>query len=118
MGLEQTVTFASGSLPSYDAVSALLAEQGFPIQLRMIDGELAFPGEQPPENWRELRLGTPQGMVTLRRDGDRLSFVIWGNADRALTQARNALVWAFAALGDGQVLTESGEGPHEGVAGL
>src|SRR3712207_8342677 len=29
----------------------------------------SFPDEVPPEGWRELRVGTPQGMVTLRREG-------------------------------------------------
>src|SRR5438105_15918089 len=108
MGMEQTVTFAPGGFPTYDAVSALLTSQGFPLQLRMIDGELAFPDEKPSEGWRELRVGTPQGMITLRRAVDQLSFVTWGNADRALTQAWNALVWAFAHVGAGHVLTDRG----------
>ena len=108
MGMEQTVTFAPDRQPSYDAVSTLLATRGFPLQVRMIDGELAFPDEIPSESWRELRLGTPQGMITLRRAPDRITFVTWGNADRGLTQAWNALVWAFAHAGAGQVLTDRG----------
>jgi hypothetical protein len=71
MGMAQSVTFPAGSLPSWSAVQDLLASRGFPVQVRMIDGELAFPDEEPPENWRELRLGTPDGMiVTVRREGD------------------------------------------------
>jgi hypothetical protein len=89
-------------------VRDLLARRGFPAQVRMIDGELAFPDEEPAANWRELRLGTPQGMVTVRREGDRLVFVTWGNADAALTQAWNALAWAFAAAGGGQIVTPGG----------
>src|SRR5438067_12815516 len=108
MGMEQTVTFALGGLPTFEAVSSLLAARGFPLQLRMIDAELAFPDEKPSEGWRELRVGTPQGMITLRREADRLSLVTWGNADRGLTQAWNALVWACAHQGGGQVLTERG----------
>src|SRR6266404_958649 len=105
MGMEQTVTFVPDNLPTFEAVRTLLAARGFPLQLRMIDGELAFPDEKPSEGWRELRVGTPQGMITLRRDADRISFVTWGNADRALTQAWNALVWACAHAGGGQILT-------------
>src|SRR3954463_8440315 len=108
MGMEQVVTFAPGSLPSWEAVSALLSARSFPLQVRMIDGELAFPDEQPPEGWRELRLGTPQGMVTLRREPDRITFVTWGNADRPLLQAWNALVWAYAHAGPGHILTAAG----------
>ena len=108
MGMEQAVTFATGSLPSWDTIAALLAARGFPAQVRMIDGELAFPDEQPPEGWRELRLGTPQGMVTLRRGPDHITFVTWGNADRPLLQAWNALAWAYAHAGPGQVQTAGG----------
>jgi hypothetical protein len=106
--MEQTVLFPPGNLPTFDAIRSLLAARGFPLQLRMIDGELAFPDEQPSESWRELRVSTPQGMITLRRDADRIAFVTWGNADRSLTQAWNALVWACAHAGSGQILTEHG----------
>src|SRR5947209_20147004 len=107
MGMDQTVTFAA-AVPPWPAVRDLLARGGFPVELRMVDGELAFPDEEPPETWRELRLGTPHGMVTLRRDADRISFVVWGNAERALLQARNALMAAFAETGGGEVQTEAG----------
>jgi hypothetical protein len=106
--MEQQVTFAAGRPPSWEAVSRLLAERGFPAQVRMIDGELAFPDEALPEGWRELRLSTPQGMVTLRCEADGLGVVTWGNADAALRQAWNALAWACAAAGAGQVVTAAG----------
>jgi hypothetical protein len=106
--MEQTVAFEPGSAPSWSAVSELLARHGFPVQARMIDGQLAFPDEVPPPDWKELRLGTPQGIVTARRDGDTLTFVTWGNADAALRQAWNAATWAFASLGSGRVQTPQG----------
>jgi hypothetical protein len=66
----------------------------------MIDGELAFPDEEPPQNWRELRLGTADGMmVTVRREGDRVVLVVWGNSDASLIRAWNALACTFAELG-------------------
>jgi len=108
MGMEQTVLFASGSPPTYPSIRGLLAACDFPLQLRMIDGELAFPDEEPSEDWRELRVGTPGGMITLRRGTDRITLVTWGNADQALTQAWNALVWGCAQAGSGQVLTDRG----------
>jgi hypothetical protein len=75
----------------------------------MIDGELAFPDEEPPENWRELRLATPEGMVvTARRERDQLVLVVWGNADAGLVQAWNAITWAFAEAGNGQIQTGDG----------
>jgi hypothetical protein len=107
MGMEQTVTFA-GAVPAWAAVQKLLAACGLPVQMRMIDGQPAFPDEAPPEPWRELRLGTPAGMVTLRREPDRILLVTWGNAEGGLRQAWNALTWALAESGGGRVMTPSG----------
>lgn len=108
MGLDQTVTFPNASVPSWTTVSNLLGRRGFPIQVRMIDGELAFPDETPSESWWELRLGTPGGMVTIRREPHGLVFVTWDNAVADLLQAWNALAWAFAEAGAGQVMTPTG----------
>jgi hypothetical protein len=105
--MDQTVTFA-GEPPAWPAARDLLAARGLPVQTRMIDGELAFPDEEPPAEWRELRVGTPQGMVTLRREAGRIVCVTWGNADAALRQAWNALAWACAAAGGGRVETSDG----------
>jgi hypothetical protein len=75
----------------------------------MIDGELAFPDEEPPADWRELRLATADGLIiTVRREPDRLVLVAWGSADARLVQAWNALAWAFAEAGNGQIHTEDG----------
>ena len=109
MGIEQSVTFSAGSPPYWSPVRDLLASRGLPVQVRMIDGELAFPNEEPPGNWRELRLATPDGMiVTVRREGDRVVLVVWGNADARLVQAWNALTWAFAEAGNGDIHTADG----------
>jgi hypothetical protein len=108
MGMEQVVTFAGGSVPPWSAVQQLLASHTYPVQLRMIDGELAFPDEQPTEPWREVRVGLPGGMVTLRREPDRVVCVTWGNAQGELLQAWNALTWALAEAGGGRIESPSG----------
>jgi hypothetical protein len=105
--MDRTVSFA-GAVPTWAEVYDLLARRGFPVQTRMIDGQLSFPDEVPPENWRELRVGTPQGMVTVSREEHVVKFVTWGNADAALRQAWNAVTWAFAEAGSGIVQTETG----------
>jgi hypothetical protein len=69
----------------------------------MIDGQLTFPDEQPSDSWSELRLQTPHGMITLRREANRLVFVTWGNADTKLREELDALVSAFAEAGGGSV---------------
>ena len=107
MGMEQAVRF-DGAVPAWDAVRQLLAGRGYAVQMRMIDGELAFPDEAPPDSWRELRLGTPQGMVTVRRDKDRVVVVTWGNADAPMIQSWNALAWAYAEASGGRVLSAGG----------
>jgi hypothetical protein len=106
--MDQTVNFGDRDIPAWPAVRALLTSLGYPVQVRMIDGELAFPDEEPPETWRELRLGAAGGMVTLRRSGAGVTFVTWGNADPAQRQLWNGLTWAFAEAGGGVVQTEQG----------
>jgi hypothetical protein len=108
MGMGQRVTFPDGSAPAWEAVRSLLAGGGYPAVMRMIDGQLSFPDEAPPAEWRELRVGTPGGMVTLRREGDAVVCVTWGNAEGPLRQAWNALAWALAEAGGGRVDTPSG----------
>src|SRR5262249_52240782 len=99
MGLDRTVTFPGGNIPGWPAVRALLASRGFAVQMGMIDGELAFPDEEPAATWHELRLGTPHGVVTIRREDDRLHFIVWGNADAGLLRAQNTLADTFAEAG-------------------
>jgi hypothetical protein len=67
-----------------------------------------LPDTEPPAAWRELRMSLPGGMVSLRREGDGLAVVVWGNADDGLRQLWNALAWAFAKVGEGTIITESG----------
>lgn len=109
MGMDQKVIFTSDKTPTWTQFADLLAERKFPVQMRMIDAELAFPDEIPPETWRELRVGTPHGMITLRREPDSIALVIWGNADANMRQAWNVLTWAFARLTSGAIRTENGE---------
>ena len=97
-------------MPAWERVGALLTRAGFPVQVRMIDGQPAFPDEQPPASWAEPRVGTPRGMVTVRREPDRVRLLTWGNADAAMLQAWNAPAWVVAAAGDG--LLEAPEGPQ------
>src|SRR6516225_7147274 len=75
MGLEQTVVFSTHAVPGWRQVQDLLASRGFPLQIRMINDQLAFPDEMPEEPWRELRVATAADMVTLRRGPDRVTLV-------------------------------------------
>jgi hypothetical protein len=108
MGMDQRVQFTADRAPSWLALRDLLSRRGLAPQLRMIDGQLAFPDEEPPPDWQELRVGTAPGMVTLRREPDGLRLVIWGNADPPMRQAWNALTWAVATISDGMVECAAG----------
>jgi hypothetical protein len=108
MGMDRVVKFAETAAVDWPGVRDRLTAGGFPTQLVMIDGQLAFPDEEPTPDWTELRVKTPQGMVTLRREPGRVSCVTWGNADAALREAWNAVAWAVAAAG-GRVETDAGE---------
>lgn len=107
MGMDQTITFQQG-VPGWAEVMAELTRRGLPVQMRMIDGQLAFPDEMPEETWRELRIAVDAEMITLRREQDRIVCVIWGNADRELVRAWNAITWTLAHTGGGQILTPQG----------
>ena len=90
MGMD--VTIPQPDLPPWPRFQELAAAGGLPLQLRMIDGLPAFPDEEPPAEWQELRLGLPAGMVTLRREPEGLRVIVWGNADQALLNQRDKLV--------------------------
>jgi hypothetical protein len=81
-------------------------------EMRMIDGEIALPDEEPPDHWQELRLaaGDGSGMVTLKHSGnDQIDLVVWGNADPKLQQAWHHLTWVLAHLTHGTVKTNGAE---------
>ena len=103
MGMDQKITFAPEKAPTWPQIAEALTARKFPLQMRMIDGELAFPDEAPPKNWRELRVGGPGGMITLRRDPDGITLVIWGNADEKLREGWNALASAICELTGGAI---------------
>ena len=102
MGMELAVRFQKAP-PAWTAARDILATRGHTFQVCMIDGQLAFPDEQPQEPWSELRLRTPQGMITVRRETNRLVFVTWGNAEAGLREQWQALASAFAEAGGGEV---------------
>ena len=107
MGLDRTIRFA-GDPPTWEAIQIHLARVGVDAALRMIDGLPAFPNEQPEAGWKELRLGTAAGIVTLRRAPNFFSCVVWGNADDALRSMWNRLCWACATAGEGTLETDAG----------
>lgn len=96
MGLSQSIACPAGIPPWIDVLARLQAA-GCPAAYRMIDGQLALPDETPGDDWAEVRLGTPAGMVTVRRVAGGVEIVTWGNADPALRAAMEAVGRAFVS---------------------
>lgn len=111
MGMDRTIRFSSGEPPPWNTIRDQLRRVGEEATIRMIDGMPAFPDETPDPSWRELRIGTAAGMVTVRHRHDSLSCVVWGSADSALIAAWHKVIWACAAAGPGTVETPSGPLP-------
>jgi hypothetical protein len=91
--MERTISF-TGTGPSWPLIRARLVAKGFAPQMRMIDNMPAFPDEDPEEGWQELRVTLGHGMITLRRNGNTLGVIVWGNADEELQKDQEALVKA------------------------
>jgi hypothetical protein len=96
MGLEREVVFA-GPVPPWPAVMARLTG----VQMRMIDGNLAAPEEEPDEPWRELRVARDGEMLTIRRQSDRIVLVGWADPTPARQRLTDDLVRAFTEAAAG-----------------
>jgi hypothetical protein len=75
-----------------------LAAAGLPSTLAMVDNVLQGPGATPPAAWRDVRLRTPAGMVTLRRVPSGVAVVIFGNADEPLRAAQRTIAETLVGL--------------------
>ena len=93
MGLDITLKCAM-PMPEWRSIAGRLS---FAAPLRMIDGLPAFPEEEPPVNWRELRVALPAGMVTLRRVEGGVQFVTWENVGPELLAQRDELAGVIAS---------------------
>ena len=96
MGLEVVVPrVASVGLA---ALLDRLAGAGLPSGLAMVDNVLQGPGATPPAVWRDVRLRTPAGVVTLRRVASGVAVVVFGNADEALRAAQRTIAETLLTL--------------------
>jgi precorrin isomerase len=95
MGLEHVVP---GDPPPLIEVLARLAADGVAAMIAMVDGQLVMPTAAPPATWREVRLRTPAGTITLARRPTGTAIVVFGNADPALVAAQQAIARALAPI--------------------
>jgi hypothetical protein len=89
-------------VPRGDAVALAplldaLASAGLPATIAVVDGALRAPTAPPPAAWRDVRLRTAAGMVTLARRAGGVAVVVFGNADAALQDAQRRVADALRA---------------------
>lgn len=73
----------------WNKISGALAKFEPRGTIRMADGQLTFPDEEPSPDWKELRIALPAGMVTIKRKPMGLSLVTWGNVSPELVEQRD-----------------------------
>lgn len=95
MGMEIVVVDRGQSVP---ALLSSLAAAGLASSVMMVDGQLWPPAAALPSAWRDLRLRTPAGTVTVARRAGGLAVVVFGNADAALSAAQRQVAEALDAL--------------------
>jgi hypothetical protein len=78
-------------------VLAALAAAGVSATVAMVDGVLRAPGARLPDEWRDVRLRTPVGMVTLKRHPTGIAVVVFGNAEPALQDAQRKVAECLRA---------------------
>lgn len=93
MGQETTVRKARDVALALTALGA----EGLPCQIVMLDGQLVHPSAPVPVAWHEIRLRTPAGMVTLRRQSEDVSVIVFGNAAPDVVATRDRIAAALDA---------------------
>jgi hypothetical protein len=89
VGLELEVPLAR--TPPLATLVERLTAAGMTAMVVMIDGALVAPGKPFPEEWRDVRVRTPAGTVTIVRRPQGVAVVVWGNADDALRAAQRLI---------------------------
>jgi hypothetical protein len=96
VGLERQVARAADSI-DIAAVLERLKARNFPSSVMMIDGQLVMPAAALPPGWRDLRLRTPGGTVTVARRPAGVAVLVFGNADASLQEAQRVVAEAIEA---------------------
>ena len=93
------VTGVSGAAPCpLPPLLEKLNADGLPAAVVMVDGGLHAPMAPLPEDWRDIRLKTAAGTVTLTRKPGAIAVVVFANADEALKAAQAKIADALRAM--------------------
>ncbi|NBR07312.1 MAG: hypothetical protein EBT92_16320 [Planctomycetes bacterium] len=86
MGMEIDVKVAG---IDWNKISEAMAKFEPKGTIRMADGQLTFPDEEPAADWKELRIALPAGMVTIKRTVMGVTLITWGNVSPELIGQRD-----------------------------
>lgn len=97
MGMQVTI-------PGCEPGNVRVVAKDLGMALRLVENMPAFPDEEIPEEFSEIRLGSEGGMISVRSQPGALVLVVWGNADDPLCQALVKLAGCLATRGAGKVI--------------
>jgi hypothetical protein len=90
-----TIQVPGRGTPSLSQLLEKLAQANLPSSIIMIDNQLVSPKVPPPTTWRDVRLKTPAGTVSLKLEPAGVSVTVFGNADEKLVAAQQAIADAL-----------------------
>lgn len=61
------------------------------VSVLMVDNQLHAPGTPLPAGWRDVRLRTPAGMLSLKRRDGGVAIVVFGNASLELVEMQRQI---------------------------
>jgi hypothetical protein len=61
------------------------------VSVLMVDNQLHAPGAPLPAGWRDVRLRTPAGMLSLKRRDGGVAIVVFGNAAPELVEMQRQI---------------------------
>lgn len=96
MGIQVTI-------PGCEPGNVRVVAKDLGMALRLVENMPAFPDEEIPEEFSEIRLGSDGGMISVRNQPGALVLVVWGNAEESLCQALVKMAGGLAARGAGIV---------------
>lgn len=79
---------------------AALAQEGIAASVIMVDGALHAPAAPVADTWRDVRLKTGTGTVSIKRREGGIAVTVFGNADAALVETQRAIARAIEALAE------------------
>lgn len=80
----------AGARPLGDALAAL-----GDATIVMVDNQLVPPNAPPPSTWSDVRVKTAAGLFSLKRRGDVVSVVAFGNADEKVIAMQERIAVAL-----------------------